>query len=184
MSKLGKRLIREAILAALTAAFFAASTPSEAATIIKTAPDTIDVIDKIVPGDVERLRNAVGDDRRKFTIILSSPGGDAGEAETMGDSIRNHGYKTYVAVECASAWMSVWAAGTPRKSHPYAWLGLHCARRGNDLEHCNADASRAQALYLIEMGVAPNIAWIPTKVGIEGTRIEPADVVTEEIQQQ
>jgi hypothetical protein len=79
--------------------------------------------------------------------------------------------------------MSIWAAGTPREADPDAYLLLHCVRRGRD-EHCNADASREQALFLIEMGVAPDIAWIPTKVGIEGARIEPADVVTKEVPQQ
>lgn len=120
------------------------------------------------------------------TVLLSSPGGDLGQAAIMGEIIRSHGLATAVGTaddsgrirpaSCASACVLVFAGGKPRYGVEGSRLGVHRFVTTAPVDDPVAEAQRTSGLvlgYFTKMGVSSTVVeamsqtrevrWLDTK---------------------
>jgi hypothetical protein len=103
-------------------------------------------------------------------VLLSSPGGDLGQALIMGEIIRSHGLVTAVGTAddagkvrpayCASACVLVYAGGKPRYGVEGSLLGVHRFVTTGPMGDPVADTQRVagQVLgYMTRMGVSSSV---------------------------
>lgn len=103
-------------------------------------------------------------------LLLSSPGGDLGQAAIMGEIIRAHGLATAVGVAdntghvrrayCASACVLVFAGGKPRYGVNGSSLGVHRFVTTTPVHDPVADAQRVTGAvlgYMTKMGVSSRV---------------------------
>lgn len=108
-------------------------------------------------------------------VVLSSPGGQVGQALIMGDVIRSRGLTTMVAKVdaagrlrpsyCASACVLVFAGGKVREAFPGSRLGVHqftteMAKSADFRRDIVADTQKTTGIildYMTRMGVSPSI---------------------------
>jgi hypothetical protein len=123
------------------------------------------------------------------TVVLSSPGGDLGQAIIMGEIIRSHGLATAVGsadaagrvrpAYCASACVLVYAGGKPRYGVEGSLLGVHRFVTSSPTSDPVADTQRVagQVLgYMTKMGVSSavveqmsqtaNVRWLDPKLAL------------------
>lgn len=100
-------------------------------------------------------------------VLLSSPGGNLGQALLMGEIIRSHGLATAVGTAdtsgritrsyCASACVLVYAGGAPRYGIEGSVLGVHRFTTSQPGSDPTADAQRTTGTvlsYMTKMGVS------------------------------
>jgi hypothetical protein len=100
-------------------------------------------------------------------VVLSSPGGDVGQAVIMGEIIRSHGLATAVGATdasgrvrpgyCASACVLVYAGGKPRYGVEGSLLGVHRFVTTAPVSDPVADTQRTAGMllgYMTKMGVS------------------------------
>jgi hypothetical protein len=120
------------------------------------------------------------------TVVMSSPGGDLGQAIIMGEIIRSHGLATAVGIVdasglvrpsyCASACVFVYAGGTNRLGVEGSKLGVHRFVTSGTGGDPVAETQRTTGMvlsYLTRMGVASSfveamsetrdVRWLGTK---------------------
>ena len=120
------------------------------------------------------------------TVLLSSPGGDLGQAIIMGEIIRAHGLATAVGTAddsgrvrrayCASACVLVYAGGKPRYGVEGSLLGVHRFVTVSPVSDPVADTQRTTGMllgYMTKMGVSSSVVqamsetseirWLPQK---------------------
>jgi len=105
-------------------------------------------------------------------ILLSSPGGDLGQAIIMGEIIRAHGLATAVGTSdasgkvrpayCASACVLIYAGGKPRYGVEGSQLGIHRFVTTTPVSDPVADTQR----------VAGQLLGYVTKMGVSSTVVE------------
>jgi hypothetical protein len=118
-------------------------------------------------GQIDQAHLASGD-----AILLSSPGGDLGQAMIMGEIIRAHGLATAVGTAdasgkvrpayCASACVLVYAGGKPRYGVEGSQLGVHRFVTTAPVNDPVADTQR----------VAGQVLGYMTKMGVSSTVVE------------
>jgi hypothetical protein len=103
-------------------------------------------------------------------VLMSSPGGDVGQALIMGEIIRARGLATAVGAAdtpgrihsayCASACVLVYAGGKPRYGIEGSLLGVHRFVTKSPVNDPVADAQRTTGIllgYMTRMGVASSV---------------------------
>lgn len=103
-------------------------------------------------------------------VLLSSPGGDLGQAIIMGEIIRSRGLATAVGVAdasghvgrsfCASACVLVYAGGKPRYGIEGSALGVHRFVTLSPVQDPVADTQRTAGMvlhYMNKMGVSSSV---------------------------
>jgi len=103
-------------------------------------------------------------------VLLSSPGGNLGQAVIMGEVIRSHGLATAVGVAdssgrirpayCASACVLVYAGGKPRYGVEGSRLGVHRFVTTAPVHDPVADTQRTAGMvlgYMTRMGVSSSV---------------------------
>ena len=103
-------------------------------------------------------------------MLLSSPGGDVGQAIIMGEIIRSHGLATAVGrsdgsgrvrpAYCASACVLVFAGGKPRYGVEGSLLGVHRFVTTTPVRDPVADTQRTTGMllgYMTRMGVSSSV---------------------------
>lgn len=114
---------------------------------------------------IEQAKLAPGD-----LVLLSSPGGDVGQAIIMGEIIRSHGLATAVGMPagsdrvrpayCASACVLVFAGGNPRYGVEGSLLGVHRFVTTTPVSDPVADTQRTTGMllgYMNRMGVSSSV---------------------------
>jgi len=114
---------------------------------------------------VDEAHLAAGD-----TVLMSSPGGNLGQAIIMGEIIRSRGLATAVGIVdasgkikpsfCASACVFVYAGGQPRVGVAGSALGVHRFVSSGTVSDPVADTQRTTGMilsYLTRMGVSPSL---------------------------
>jgi hypothetical protein len=104
------------------------------------------------------------------TVLLSSPGGNVGQAIIMGEIIRAHGLATAVGTAdssgrvrsayCASACVLVYAGGKPRLGVEGSLLGVHRFVTVSPVSDPVADTQRTTGMvlgYMTKMGVSSSV---------------------------
>ncbi len=120
------------------------------------------------------------------TVVMSSPGGDLGQAIIMGEVIRLHGLATAVGIVdaagqvrpsyCASACVFVYAGGNTRLGVEGSKLGVHRFVTSGTGDDPVADTQRTTGLvlsYMTRMGVSSSfveamsetrdVRWLDTR---------------------
>jgi hypothetical protein len=145
----------------------------------------------IGPAAASWLRDRIEESHLKQgdAVVLSSPGGDLGQAIIMGEIIRSHGLNTAVGTVdgpdevapsyCASACVLVFAGGNTRFGVEGSKLGVHRFVTTRPAEDPVADAQRtagAVLSYFTKMGVSSsvveamsatgNIRWLSAKEAV------------------
>jgi membrane-bound ClpP family serine protease len=103
-------------------------------------------------------------------ILLSSPGGDLGQALIMGETIRGHGLTTAVGIAdqsgevrpayCASACVLVFAGGKTRYGIKGSELGVHRFVTTTPVRDPTAEAQQTTGMvlnYMTRMGVSSTV---------------------------
>jgi hypothetical protein len=103
-------------------------------------------------------------------VVLSSPGGDLGQAIIMGEIIRSRGLATAVGIPdasgridpayCASACVMVFAGGKPRYGVEGSRLGVHRFTTSGAVSDPVGDTQRTAGLvlgYVTRMGVSSSV---------------------------
>jgi hypothetical protein len=111
-------------------------------------------------------------------ILLSSPGGDVGQALIMGETIRAHGLTTAVGTAdssgevrpayCASACVLVFAGGQKRYGVKDSALGVHRFFATTHVDDPMADAQQTTGLilhYMSKMGVSSTVVEAMSRTG-------------------
>jgi hypothetical protein len=119
-------------------------------------------------------------------VLLSSPGGDLGQALIMGEIVRARGLATAVGTAddsgrvrpayCASACVFIFAGGKPRYGVEGSQLGIHRFTSTAPASDAVADTQRTTGLvlgYMTKMGVSSSmveamsqtgeVRWLPAK---------------------
>lgn len=93
---------------------------------------------EIIPGDVQRLFNALTAEPKGFIIglALDSPGGNLGEAEKLAGTVVRGKLPVLVAQDarCVSACFLLFAAAPLKFAAPDALIGVHSASQSNGQE--------------------------------------------------
>jgi hypothetical protein len=103
-------------------------------------------------------------------VLLSSPGGDVGQALIMGEIVRSHGLATAVGTAdssgrvspayCASACVLIFAGGKPRYGVEGSLLGVHRFVTTTHVSDPVADTQRTTGMllgYMTKMGVSSSV---------------------------
>ncbi len=103
-------------------------------------------------------------------VLLSSPGGDVGQALIMGEIVRSHGLATAVGTAdssgrvrpayCASACVLIFAGGKPRFGVEGSLLGVHRFVTTTHVSDPVADTQRTTGMllgYMTKMGVSSSV---------------------------
>jgi hypothetical protein len=91
-------------------------------------------------------------------LHLDSPGGRVVEGTRLADLVRRRKLGTYVANDCASACVTVFAAGEPRLLSRHAQVGLHAPARHFDTSIGRRRSAAQFAEALVSFGVDPSFA--------------------------
>lgn len=121
----------------------------------------------IAPGDAPRILGRIETLGLTPDLVrLDSPGGSVADALELGRALRQGGARTEVAdgAVCLSACPYILAAGTERRVHPGALVGVHQHTFGESTVLpaflAVEDIQRGQGLvlgYLVEMGIDPRL---------------------------
>ena len=109
---------------------------------------------KIESPDNLHLRKFLAAHKQIDTLILSSPGGEALEGDSMAETIRNAHLKTVIYDFCASSCFTLFSAGTDRVALEGAMLGVHSAANENGETNSMSEKTTDRVIKdLIKFGV-------------------------------
>ena len=107
-------------------------------------------------------------------IVLGLDGGVVPDAISIGRIIRERKFRTLVPSQCMSACLMIFAGGASRELGEGARLGVHCARRLDDLAHCDKAATSDMAAFLRQMRMPQTIVQMQEQAGLEITPVPAA----------
>jgi hypothetical protein len=124
----------------------------------------VTVVGLLVDGDAARFNQmAIRWPDKSVSVGLAGPGGKLAEGLEIGNTIRVHGYTTFVAAECASACSLVWLAGTARYVLAGGSLGFHAAYVADGTGvHENVQANAIIGAYLANLGLSYDVVAYAT----------------------